>query len=251
MRAGSRRGYGARVAAELVLMPLLLAGALAASFGGPGAGSGRSWWRRDDGQRAAALAARDAAQQAFYDLDTAKREVELAVETVRAAEESATARQALADFQGLAARIDQVNVGYLAALDTVDLDAAELPPGAAALARQRLDQARHELAAKQTELNTYLGRLQPLVQHAETQLIRVTPAVEKAKRALLGASGALDAVRAAGLRADELATRLAALAPELTRLNEGRAGTGGGHPAAGRRRDAEGRGDPGGRRAGA
>ncbi len=96
-----------------------------------------------------------------------------------------------------------------------------MPPGAAGQARQRLEQARNELAAKQTELNNYLSRLQPLLQHAEAQLIRVTPAVEKAKRALLGATVALDAVRAAGLRADDLAARLAELAPELTRLNEG------------------------------
>ena len=230
MQAGSTRGYGARVAvalvAEAVLAPLAMGGLLAvvalASSSGP-AGGGRSWWRRADGQRAEALAARDAAQQAFYELDSAQREVELAVETVRAAEESATARQALADFQGLSARIDQVNVAYLAALDACDLDAPELPPGAVAQARQRLDQARSELAAKQTELDNFLRRLQPLLEHAEAQLIRVTPAVAQAKQALLGASGALDAVRAAGLRADGLAARLAELAPELTRLNEGAA----------------------------
>ncbi len=149
--------------------------------------------------------------------------MEIAVETVRAAEESATSRQALADFQGLSARIDQVNVGYLAALDVCDLDAPELAPGAAAQAQQRLEQARNELAAKQTELDNFLRRLQPLLDHAEAQLIRVTPAVAKAKQALLGASGALDAVRAAGLRADDLAARLAELAPELTKLNEGAA----------------------------
>ncbi|CAM5481594.1 TPM domain-containing protein OS=Streptomyces cyaneofuscatus OX=66883 GN=G3I52_05545 PE=4 SV=1 [Streptomyces cyaneofuscatus] len=56
---------------------------------------------------------------------------------------------------------------------------------------------------------------------AETQLARLAPAVERARQALLGASNALDAVRAAGLRADELAARLAALAPELTKLNQG------------------------------
>ncbi|WP_348533216.1 hypothetical protein [Kitasatospora sp. MAA4] len=220
--------------AEVVLAPLAVAGVLTAvalaSFSGsgpgsgPGAGGGRGWWRgRSDGQRAEALAARDAAQQAFYELDSAQREVEIAVETVRAAEENATSRQALADFQGLSARIDQVNVGYLAALDACDLDAPELPPGAAGQARQRLEQARNELAAKQTELDNFLRRLQPLLDHAEAQLIRVTPAVAKAKQALLGASGALDAVRAAGLRADDLAARLAELAPELTKLNEGAA----------------------------
>ncbi|GAA1263566.1 hypothetical protein GCM10009665_61370 [Kitasatospora nipponensis] len=167
------------------------------------------------------MAARDAAQQAFYELDSAQREVEIAVETVRAAEDGASVRQAVAEFQDLSARINQVNMAYLDALDAVDLEAAELPPGAAAQARQRLEQAARELAAKQAELNTFLGRLQPLLQYAEGQLIRVTPAVEQAKRALLAASTALDAVRSAGLAADDLAGRLVELAPELTRLNEG------------------------------
>ncbi|MGA5824400.1 hypothetical protein ACPC54_41995, partial [Kitasatospora sp. NPDC094028] len=50
---------------------------------------------------------------------------------------------------------------------------------------------------------------------------RVAPAVERARQALLAASDALDGVRAQGLRADDLAGRLAALAPELTKLNQG------------------------------
>ncbi|MDH6118616.1 chromosome segregation ATPase [Kitasatospora sp. GAS204A] len=222
--AGSARGF-----AGLVLMPVavigVLAGAVAGSFsagGGWGGGGGRSRWRRgDDAQRAAAVAARDAAQEAFYELDSAQRELELAVETVRAAEQGAAVQRALADYQDLRGRIDQVTVGYLDALDAVDLEAPEPPPGALAQARQRLEQASRELAAKQAELANFLSRLQPLVQHAEAQLIKVAPAVEQAKRALLGASGALDAVRAAGLRADDLAARLAELGPELTRLNEG------------------------------
>ncbi|CAO0835043.1 hypothetical protein SMICM17S_05437 [Streptomyces microflavus] len=52
-----------------------------------------------------------------------------------------------------------------------------------------------------------------LLGSAETQLARLAPAVERARQALLGASNALDAVRAAGLRADELAARLAAPSP--------------------------------------
>lgn len=58
---------------------------------------------------------------------------------------------------------------------------------------------------------------------AETQLARVAPARERARAALLGASDALDAVRAKGIRADDLAARLAALGPELTKLNQGAA----------------------------
>ncbi len=64
-----------------------------------------------------------------------------------------------------------------------------------------------------------------MLSSAENQLARLAPAVERARQSLLGASNALDAaVRAEGLRADDLAARLAALSPELTKLNEG-AGT--------------------------
>ncbi|MFD8814844.1 hypothetical protein ACFV23_25990, partial [Streptomyces sp. NPDC059627] len=60
-----------------------------------------------------------------------------------------------------------------------------------------------------------------LLGKAETQLARLAPAVERARQALLAASNALDAVRKTQLRADDLAARLAALSPELTKLNQG------------------------------
>lgn len=70
-------------------------------------------------------------------------------------------------------------------------------------------------------MDRYEEGLAPLLGRAETQLARLAPAVERARQALRGASGALDAVREGGLRADDLAARLAALGPELTLLNEG------------------------------
>lgn len=45
--------------------------------------------------------------------------------------------------------------------------------------------------------------------------------MERARQSLLAASNALDAVRGTKLKADDLAARLAALAPELTKLNQG------------------------------
>ncbi|MGW6916808.1 hypothetical protein ACWGB8_23720 [Kitasatospora sp. NPDC054939] len=191
-------------------------------LGGLGGGRG-SWWRRGEGQRADAKAARDAAQQAFYELDSTQREVLLAVETVRAAEEGPAAERALADFRAISGRVDQVSVNYLAALDAHDLDAEELESGAAAQARRKLEDVTGQLGAARRELDEFLQRLQPVVQRAESQLMRVTPAVEGAKRSLLAATEALEAARGAGLRADELAARLAELAPELAKLNEGAA----------------------------
>jgi len=188
--------------------------------GGGGGGRG-GWWRRSDSARAEARTARDAAQEAFYELDTAQRDALLAVETVRTAGDPASARRADVDFQALSAQIDRATVAYLSALDAQDLENEELDPNLAWQAKQQLEQAKRELDGKRGELNAFVQRLQPAVDHAEAQLVRVAPAVERAKQALLGATVALDQARSAGLRADELAARLAELAPELTRLNQG------------------------------
>ncbi|WP_371481778.1 hypothetical protein [Kitasatospora sp. NBC_00315] len=226
-RARGRLGGAAAragAAVEVLVLPLVVAGVLGtagvASFGGAGGGRG-SWWRRGDAVRADARGARDAAQEAFYELDSTQRDVRLAVETVRASEDGAAVRQALADFQQVTERVDQVTVNYLAALDAQDLDAEELESGAATRARRRLEDVTGQLGSAKTDLEGFLQRLQPVLQRAESQLMQVAPAVEKAKRALLAATTALDAVRAAGLKADDLAAQLAELAPELTRLNEG------------------------------
>lgn len=230
--SGRRWGQPGAAVVEALVLPLVVAGVGAAAgvsvgvsaLGGLGGLGGRGgWFRRGEGARAEAKAARDAAQQAFYELDSTQREVLLAVETVRAAEDGAAAQRALSDFQAISGRVDQVSVNYLAALDAHDLDAEELESGVATQARRRLEDVQGQLGAAQRELNDFLQRLQPALQRAESQLMRVTPAVEGAKRSLLAATTALEEVRGAGLRADELAARLAELAPELARLNEGAA----------------------------
>lgn len=182
----------------------------------------RSWWRRgDDNHRAEAQAAKDAASQAFYELDTAQRDLEISIETISAVDDSPEARRALAGFRALGERIDQVSAAYINTVDAHDLDRDELDSGTAARARTELTKAKDELDRAKTELERFSSGLAPLLGKAETQLARLAPAVERAKQSLLAATNALDGVRAAGLKADGLAARLAALAPELTKLNEG------------------------------
>jgi len=183
------------------------------------AGSAR--WRRGEAVRADAQAAKDAAAQAFYELDTVQRDVRLSVEAVSAADNSPGARRAVADFAALGNRIDEVSTAYISALDAHDLDAEDLDAGTAARARQQLEQSRQQLLAVKTDLERFAGFLQPLVAAAEAQLAQVTPAVERAKQAWLAASNALDAARAARLGTDELSRRLAALGPQLKLLGEG------------------------------
>jgi DNA repair exonuclease SbcCD ATPase subunit len=202
-----------------VALPVLAALALPAAFAGGGT---RRWFGgRAESQRAEAQAAKDAAATAFYELDTAQRDLRISIETIRAVDDSPAARRAVADFEALGRLIDEASGRYIAAVDAHDLDRDDLEAGAAAQARTELTRAKDELQRVQGELDRYTQGLAPLLGKAETQLARLAPAVERARQALRAASDALDAVRAAGLRADDLAARLAALAPELTRLNQG------------------------------
>ncbi|MGW7452567.1 hypothetical protein [Streptomyces sp. NPDC054787] len=184
----------------------------------------RRWFGgRDESRRADAQAAKDAAAAAFYELDTAQRDLRISIETIAAADGSAAGRQAVEGFAALGRRIDEVSHHYIEAVDAHDLDRPELDGAVAARAREQLTRARDELVRVQGELERFAQGLQPLLDKAETQLARVAPARERARAALIAASEALDAVRAKGMRADDLAARLAALGPELTKLNQGAA----------------------------
>ncbi|MFJ6798708.1 hypothetical protein [Streptomyces sp. NPDC091268] len=184
----------------------------------------RRWFGgRDESRRADAQAAKDAAAAAFYELDSAQRDLRISVETIAAADGSPAARQAGAGFIALGQRIDQVSQVYIEAVDAHDLDRPELDGAVATRAREELTRAREELVRVKAELDRFAQGLQPLLDKAETQLARVAPARERARAALLAASTALDEVRGKGMRADDLAARLAALGPELTKLNQGAA----------------------------
>ncbi|MGH3312565.1 MAG: hypothetical protein ACRDP3_18605 [Streptomyces sp.] len=188
-----------------------------------GGGTRRWGWGsgRTEQQRAEAQAAKDAAADAFYDLDTAQRDLRISIETLSAVDDSAPARKAVADFAQFGTRIDQVSHAYITVVDAHDLDRDELDPGTAARAQAELKQARQDLERVKAELERFGESLGPLLGQAESRLARLAPAVERARQGLLAASNALDATRATGLKADDLAGRLAALSPDLTKLNEG------------------------------
>lgn len=204
----------------LALLPLpLLALALPAAFAGGGT---RRWFGgRSESQRAEAQAAKDAAAAAFYELDTAQRDLRISIETITAVDDSPAARRAVSDFEALGRRIDEASGTYISAVDAHDLDRDDLEASVAAHARTELTKAKDELGRVKQELDRFEQGLGPLLGKAETQLARLAPAVERARQALLAASNALDAVRGSGLKADDLAARLAVLAPELTKLNQG------------------------------
>jgi hypothetical protein len=208
----------------LVLVPLPLLAAVAAVLPAAFAGGGgtRRWFGgRGESQRADAQAAKDAAAAAFYELDTAQRDLRISIETITAVDSSPEARRAVEGFAALGRRIDEVSHAYITAVDAHDLDRDDLDVSVAAQARTQLTRAKDELVRVKGDLDRFEQGLGPLLDKAETQLARLAPAVERARQALLSASNALDSVRGSGLRADDLAARLARLAPELTKLNEG------------------------------
>ncbi|WP_189838077.1 hypothetical protein [Streptomyces umbrinus] len=215
------RGAGRDLLA-LVLLPLpLLAVALSLPAAFAGGGTRRWFGGRSESQRAEAQAAKDAAAAAFYELDTAQRDLRISIETITAVDDSPAARRAVSDFDALGRRIDEASRTYIGAVDAHDLDRDDLEASVAAHARTELTKAKDELARVKQELDRFEQGLGPLLGKAETQLARLAPAVERARQSLLAASNALDAVRGTELKADDLAARLAALAPELTKLNQG------------------------------
>ncbi|MGW5044288.1 hypothetical protein [Streptomyces griseoluteus] len=208
-----------RDALTLISLPVLAALTMAAAFAGGGT---RRWFGgRAESQRAEAQAAKDAAAAAFYELDTAQRDLRISIETISAVDDSPAARRTVADFEALGRRIDEASQTYIQAVDAQDLDRDDLDAAAANRARTELTAAKDELVRVKGELDRFSASLGPLLGSAETRLARLAPAVERARQALLGASNALDAAREKRLGADDLAARLAALSPELTRLNQG------------------------------
>jgi chromosome segregation ATPase len=219
-RSPRRPRYGAlRGTLTLLALPLVAALALPAAFAGGGT---RRWFGgRAESQRAEAQAAKDAAAAAFYELDTAQRDLRISIETITAVDDSPAARRVVDGFAALGRRIDEASRQYIDAVDAHDLDRDDLEAPAASRARAQLSAAKDELGRAKQELDRFAEGLGPLLGKAETQLARLAPAVERARQSLLAASRALDTARGTGLRADDLAARLAALAPELTKLNEG------------------------------
>ncbi|MHA5051242.1 hypothetical protein [Streptomyces sp. SD15] len=209
----------ARDVITLIALPLLAVLVLPAAFAGGGT---RRWFGgRSESQRAEAQAAKDAAAAAFYELDSAQRDLRISIETIKAVDDTPAARRAVSDFDALGRRIDEASQKYIEAVDAHDLDRDELEASAAARARSELTAAKDELGRVKGELERFEQGLGPLLGKAETQLARLAPAVERARQDLLAASNALDSVRRSGLQADDLAARLAALGSDLTKLNQG------------------------------
>ncbi|MFX4294885.1 hypothetical protein [Streptomyces bohaiensis] len=237
------RGTATELALRVVLpLPLLAVAVLTAPGAFTGGGT-RRWGRaRAEELRLEAQQARDAAAEAFYDLDSAQRDLRITVETITASDDSQQAARVGVDFTEFGHRIDQVSHEYIQLVDAYDLDDPQLDASTSSRARHDFGRMRDLLVQAKVDLERFGHGLGPLLEKAENQLRQVAPAVEAAKRSLLAATQALDAVRAARLDADELALSLAQLGPELRLLNEG-AARHGVQPTVRRAEDVRGRAD--------
>lgn len=187
-------------------------------------GGARRWGfggGRGEGLRADAQAAKDGAAEAFYELDTAQRDLRISIETITAVDNSPPARKAATDFAAFGERIDANSHEYIDVVDAHDLDRDGLDAGAASRALHDLNRVKGQLEQTRADLQRFAESIGGLLEHAESQLAQVAPAVERGRQALLAATQALDGVRTAGLNSDDLAARLAQLGPELTKLNQG------------------------------
>ncbi|MFC7467883.1 hypothetical protein ACFQVA_10355 [Actinomadura keratinilytica] len=157
---GARRGSALRDALTLALLPLpLLLAAVPAAFTGGGT---RRWFGgRGESQRADAQAAKDAAAAAFYELDTAQRDLRISIETIGAVDPSPAARRAQEEFVALGQRIDEVSHFYIEAVDAHDLDRDDLEASVATQARTQLTRAKDDLVRVRQELDRFQRGLAP------------------------------------------------------------------------------------------
>ncbi|MYX73223.1 hypothetical protein GT016_11870, partial [Streptomyces sp. SID3915] len=165
-------GRTVRDVLALMLLPVpLVAAALPGAFAGGGT---RRWFGgRGESQRADAQAAKDAAAAAFYELDTAQRDLKISIETISAVDSSPRARKAVDDFAALGRRIDEASHTYITAVDEHDLDRDDLDQSVAAAAKTQLTRAKDDLVRVKGDLDRFAQGLGPLLGSAETQLARL------------------------------------------------------------------------------
>lgn len=198
-----------------VLVPLLVPGA----FGG---GESRPWRRRREAARAGAVAAREAAGEAFLRLDTAQRDLRISLETVRAVDPSEQTDAALRRFDALSETVDEASAAYIATMDRhpLDVDAESADYEAA---RRDLDAAARRLDEVGKELERFAGTLGPTIARADAALSQLPPKTEQARQAVRAAATAVQTAGQQGLAGPEMDQRLAALLAALADLEKGAA----------------------------
>jgi chromosome segregation ATPase len=205
-----------------VLWPcaVVLAAAVPGRFAG---GETRPWRRRREAARAAAAQAREAAGEAFLRLDSAQRELRIALETVRAVEPNEASREALERFGTLSDLVDEVSGAYIAVMDRHPLDSDDLETTDYDAARRELDAVARRLDEVGKELERFGGSIGPMIARADEALSQLPPKTEQARQAVHSAAVAVETAVREGLAPETYARRLAALREDLAELDKGAA----------------------------
>lgn len=220
MALGSvRRRIGSGVAVLWVgvaLVPVVLPGAFAG-------GETRPWRRRREAARVAAGAAREGAGEAFLRVDSAQRDLRIALETVRAVEPSPDGDEALRRFEALSDLVDEASAAYIGAMDRHPLDAEDRDTTDYEAARRDLDAAARRLDDVGKELERFGGSIGPMIARADAALAQLPPRTEHARQSVRAAAGAVDVAVAEGLAPETYEPRMGALRTELAELDRGAA----------------------------
>lgn len=178
------------------------------------------WWRRHDAAGAAAGAARDAASDAFYEMDRAQRYLRTRVEAFAGLDGGLRGQQVRADF----GRLDEVvDAASRAWIDTLDGHAGL--EGAEGSALSAATQAFHRIAERMREVRARADAFGTA--HAgdfarvERALGQVPVRAAAAREAVTVARAAVAAALAAGLRPAEASTTLRQAESFLATVDQG------------------------------
>ena len=127
------RASAVQDALTLLVFPVSLLAGLVGAFAGGGT---RRWFGgRGENQRAEAQAAKDAAAAAFYELDTAQRDLRISIETITAVDGSPAARGPWPISARWGGGSTRSAPAYITAVDAHDLDRDDLEVAEVAHAR--------------------------------------------------------------------------------------------------------------------
>jgi len=174
--------------------------------------------------RNAAVAARERAATAFYDMDQAQRYVEGRV-TLFADLDPAAGASARREMAALKERADATAAAYIAVLDSHDLDDPDRSAAEYRAARRALESAAEGLDKVTAELNGFAARLADRMAGLEAALERLPPRLNAAREAVAAAETAVERARAEGWDVTDPEAELTRARKTLERLSS--AGLGG------------------------
>ncbi|PKK13854.1 molecular chaperone DnaJ [Thermomonospora sp. CIF 1] len=170
-----------------------------------GAGERRRRGRRDGAAqtaRAAAVAVRENAATAFYDMEQTQRYVGGRV-TLFADLDPAAAESAQREFADLNGKADHAARAYITVLDAHNLDDESRSAAEYDAARRALTAVLERLTGVTEELNAFAVRLGARLERLEAALDQLPPRLTAARQAVAAAEEAIERARRAGMDAAE------------------------------------------------